>query len=70
MTEFIEETLDGSAPPVKPAADRRGIDTLGPGADVSPGSTFGEPPAEAAETKYKYRGQNIGVSPLYFALYT
>ncbi len=66
MTEFIEETLDGSAPPVKPAADRRQIDTLGPGPDVSPGSTFGEPPAEAAEAKN--RGK-IGVIPLYFALY-
>ncbi len=66
MTEFIEETLDGSAPPVKPAADRRRIETLGPGAAVSPGSTFGEPPAKAAETKYrKYRGQ----SPLFRTIY-
>ncbi len=61
MTEFIEETLDGSAPPVKPAADRRQIDTLGPGPDVSPGSTFGEPPASEKIGVRKNRGQ----SPLF-----
>ena len=51
MSAFIEETLDGSALPVKPAADGRRIDAPGPGPDVSPGSTFGEPLAEGTETK-------------------
>ena len=63
MFGFIEETLDGIALPVKPAADGRRIDTLGPGPDVSPGSTFGEPLAERVETKYR------GQSPLFRILY-
>ena len=41
--EFIKETLDGIALPVKPMAEGRGIETIRHSSDISPGPTFSKP---------------------------
>ena len=59
MFEFVEETLDGIALPVKPTAERWRIETVGHGADVCPGSTFGQPFAQGIGIISSIRKENI-----------
>ncbi len=58
MFEFVEETLDGIALPVKPAAEGRWFETIRHGADISPSTDFGEARAQGVRIISPIRQEN------------
>lgn len=59
MFEFVEETFNGVALPVKPTAEGRWIDALWHGADVSPGTALSKPFAKGVGIISPIRQEDI-----------